>query len=150
MALVMIAKQQFPFELAATFLRCTFVFFSVDLREFRANQIGHPEFFAHPQWHRFEKRAKARGRVVEISFEQAIEFLKNAAASVRAPEEVTVFDPVPHLLTRRADFERAQIVMQSGSRQALQEFLGLLSKSLFETATRHVRWHVDVDPIEFD
>ncbi|HEX6157917.1 MAG TPA: primosomal protein N', partial [Burkholderiales bacterium] len=82
--------------------------------------------------------------------DQAIEFLKNAAASVRAPDEVSVFDPVPHLLTRRADFERAQIVMQSRSRQALQEFLGLLSRHLFETAPRHVRWHLDVDPIEFD
>jgi primosomal protein N' (replication factor Y) len=82
--------------------------------------------------------------------DQAIEFLNSAAAAVQAPDEVTVFDPVPHLLTRRADFERAQIVMQSGSRQALQEFLGLLSKNLFETAPRHVRWHVDVDPIEFD
>jgi len=82
--------------------------------------------------------------------DQAIQFLKGAVAAVRAPDEVSVFDPVPHLLTRRADFERAQIVMQSGSRQALQEFLGLLSKNLFETAPRHVRWHLDVDPIEFD
>jgi len=81
---------------------------------------------------------------------QAIEFLKNAAASVQAPGEVTVFDPVPHLLTRRADFERAQIVMQSGSRQALQDYLKKLTEHLFESAPRQVRWHVDVDPIEFD
>ena len=82
--------------------------------------------------------------------EQAIEFLKGAAASVRAPDEVSVFDPVPHLLTRRADFERAQIVMQSGSRQALQDYLKRLSEHLFESAPRQVRWHLDVDPIEFD
>jgi primosomal protein N' (replication factor Y) len=82
--------------------------------------------------------------------EQAIEFLKGAAASVRAPDEVSVFDPVPHLLTRRADFERAQIVMQSGSRQALQGYLKNLSEHLFESAPRNVRWHLDVDPIEFD
>jgi len=81
---------------------------------------------------------------------QAIEFLKHAAASVQAPGEVTVFDPVPHLLTRRADFERAQIVMQSGSRQALQDYLKKLTEHLFESAPRQVRWHVDVDPIEFD
>jgi primosomal protein N' (replication factor Y) len=61
-----------------------------------------------------------------------------------------VFDPVPHLLTRRADFERAQIVMQSGSRQALQDYLKKLTEHLFESAPRQVRWHVDVDPIEFD
>jgi primosomal protein N' (replication factor Y) (superfamily II helicase) len=82
--------------------------------------------------------------------ETALAFLTNAAASVRAPEEVRVFDPVPHLLTRRAGLERAQLVMQSASRVALQEFLTGLSRMLFEEAPRHVRWHLDVDPIEFD
>jgi primosomal protein N' (replication factor Y) len=61
-----------------------------------------------------------------------------------------VFDPVPHLLTRRADLERAQLVMQSSSRPALQGFLGHLSEKLFAAAPRAIRWHLDVDPIEFD
>ena len=82
--------------------------------------------------------------------ETALAFLRDAAASVQPPEEVRVFDPVPHLLTRRADFERAQLVMQSGSRQALQEYLKQLSDGLFANAPRAVRWHLDVDPIEFD
>jgi primosomal protein N' (replication factor Y) len=82
--------------------------------------------------------------------ETALEFLRSAAASVRAPEEVQVFDPVPHLLTRRADLERAQLVMQSSSRPALQGFLGHLSEKLFAAAPRAIRWHLDVDPIEFD
>jgi primosomal protein N' (replication factor Y) len=80
----------------------------------------------------------------------ALEFLKQAASLVRAPDEVRVFDPVPHLLTRRAGLERAQLVMQSSSRQALQEYLGQLSEGLFASAPRQVRWHLDVDPIEFD
>jgi len=82
--------------------------------------------------------------------EAALEFLRSAAASVRPPDEVQVFDPVPHLLTRRADLERAQLVMQSSSRPALQEFLGKLSEKLFAEAPRAIRWHLDVDPIEFD
>jgi len=82
--------------------------------------------------------------------EAALEFLRNAAASVHPPDEVQVFDPVPHLLTRRADLERAQLVMQSSSRPALQEFLGKLSEKLFAEAPRAIRWHLDVDPIEFD
>lgn len=82
--------------------------------------------------------------------ETALAFLEGAAASVRAPDEVRVFDPVPHLLTRRAGLERAQLVMQSASRVAIQEFLTGLSRMLFEEAPRHVRWHLDVDPIEFD
>jgi primosomal protein N' (replication factor Y) len=82
--------------------------------------------------------------------ETAMAFLKSSAASVRAPDAVQVFDPVPHVLTRRANLERAQLVMQSSSRHALQEHLKKLSESLFQSAPREVRWHLDVDPIEFD
>ncbi len=80
----------------------------------------------------------------------ALRFLREAAAAVRAPDEVQVFDPVPHILTRRADLERAQLVMQSSSRQALQAYLGEMSEHLFDSAPRQIRWHLDVDPIEFD
>src|SRR5688572_11354125 len=82
--------------------------------------------------------------------ETAMAFLKSTIALVSAPEEVRVFDPVPHILTRRADLERAQLVMQSESRPALQDYLGRLSAQLFESAPRQIRWHLDVDPIEFD
>lgn len=80
--------------------------------------------------------------------ETAIEFLRSARLA--PPDEVRVFDPVPHILTRRANFERAQVVMQSGSRPALQDYLANVSRNLFEKAPRQVRWHLDVDPIEFD
>jgi primosomal protein N' (replication factor Y) len=82
--------------------------------------------------------------------ETALRFLESAAKRVIAPDDVRVFDPVPHVLTRRAGLERAQLVMQSTSRPALQEFLSELSNTLFEEAPRRVRWHLDVDPIEFD
>ena len=82
--------------------------------------------------------------------ETAIGFLKQAKALVQAPAEVSVFDPVPHILTRRAGFERAQLVIQSPSRQAVQEYVRQLSEHLFDSAPRHVRWHIDVDPIEYD
>ena len=82
--------------------------------------------------------------------ETAMAFLKTMAGAVVAPEEVRVFDPVPHVLTRRANFERAQVIVQSPSRPALQQYLTALSEQLFENAPRQVRWHLDVDPIEFD
>jgi primosomal protein N' (replication factor Y) (superfamily II helicase) len=81
--------------------------------------------------------------------ETAVGFLKQAKALVD-PEGVEVFDPVPHVLTRRAGFERAQLVVQSSSRPALQEYLRQMSERLFESAPRQVRWHIDVDPIEYD
>jgi primosomal protein N' (replication factor Y) len=57
---------------------------------------------------------------------------------------------VAHVITRRAGFERAQVLMQSASRPALQAFLSSMSENLFRDAPRAVRWHLDVDPIEFD
>ena len=77
-------------------------------------------------------------------------FLREARGLAEAPPEVRVFDPIPNVMTRRAGFERAQLVMQSSSRVALQAYLAALTARLFETAERSVRWHVDVDPLEFD
>jgi primosomal protein N' (replication factor Y) len=116
-----------------------------DFDGFAASQLAERKAAGFPPF-LFEAALRAEAPKLEL----AMRFLKDAAGSVRPPDEVRVFDPVPHLLTRRANFERAQVVMQSHSRQALQEFLGLLSKNLFETAPRQVRWHLDVDPIEFD
>jgi primosomal protein N' (replication factor Y) len=82
--------------------------------------------------------------------ERAMAFLREARALAEAPAEVRVFDPIPHVMTRRAGFERAQLVIQSPSRLALQAYLTALTACLFETAQRGVRWHLDVDPLEFD
>ena len=80
---------------------------------------------------------------------QALQFLEDAARLVPVPEEVRIYDPVPHVITRRADLERAQLLVQSASRPALQGFLTAWSERLFAAAPRGVRWHLDVDPIEF-
>jgi primosomal protein N' (replication factor Y) len=82
--------------------------------------------------------------------DEAMGFLRAASASVEAPHEVVVFDPVAHVVTRRAGYERAQVLLQSPSRAALQQYLCALGEKLFAEAPRSVRWHLDVDPIEFD
>jgi primosomal protein N' (replication factor Y) len=94
----------------------------------------------------FEAALRAEASKLELT----LGFLREAAALVEAPDGVHVYDPVPNILTRRAGLERAQLLVQSSSRPALQGFLGALSESLFEQARRDVRWHIDVDPIEFD
>ena len=81
---------------------------------------------------------------------ESLAFLREAAGLVKAPEGVHVYDPVPHVITRRADMERAQLLVQSRSRPAMQGFLQAWNEALFEYAPRNVRWHLDVDPIEFD
>ena len=82
--------------------------------------------------------------------EATLRFLREAAALVAVPDGVRVYDPVPNIVTRRAGFERAQLLIQSPSRPALQGFLSQLTEALFAQARRDVRWHLDVDPIEFD
>lgn len=82
--------------------------------------------------------------------EAALGFLRRAARLALPPAEVRVYDPVPHVLARRAGLERAQLIAQSASRPALQDWLGRLSAALFAAPPKDVRWHLDVDPIEFD
>ncbi len=80
----------------------------------------------------------------------SLRFLREAAELVEAPDGVRIYDPVPHVVTRRANMERAQLLVQSRSRPAMQGFLQAWNEALFEHAPRNVRWHLDVDPIEFD
>jgi primosomal protein N' (replication factor Y) len=94
----------------------------------------------------FEAALRAEAKKLDT----ALRFLRTAVASIECPEEVRCYDPVPHVLTRRAGYERAQLLMQSPSRPVLQSFLSEMTKNLSVNAPRDVRWHVDVDPIEFD
>jgi primosomal protein N' (replication factor Y) len=89
-------------------------------------------------------------RAEAAKLEAAMRFLREACGLIEAPEGVTVYDPVPNLVTRRAGLERAQVLIQSRSRPALQGYLAALSEGLFAEGRRDVRWHLDVDPIEFD
>jgi primosomal protein N' (replication factor Y) len=81
-------------------------------------------------------------------------FLRNAhtAGTALVDEghaEVTVFSPVPALLSRRAGFERGQIVVQSVRRSALQRFLPAWRGALVTLPGRRARWVLDVDPAGF-
>jgi primosomal protein N' (replication factor Y) len=118
---------------------------SHDFAAFATAQLAEREAAGFPPFvHEAALRAEADRLAV------AMEFLEQAARLVPVPEEVRVYDPVPHVITRRADLERAQLLVQSPSRPALQEFLRAWTERLFATAPRNVRWHLDVDPIEFD
>src|SRR6266853_1425409 len=80
----------------------------------------------------------------------ALHFLGSAIE--RAPQSrasLTVFDPAPMSLARLAEMERAQVLLQSRSRPRLQTFLREWSATLYQMPTRGVRWHLDVDPVEF-
>lgn len=80
----------------------------------------------------------------------ALEFLgaaRAASARLARAEQVTVYDPVPMTLLRLANRERAQLLVESVSRRALQEFLGAWLIALRSIKTR-VAWQVEVDPVD--
>ena len=116
-----------------------------DYAGFAESQLAERESAGFPPFvHEAALRAEAR------KLETAMAFLNAAAGLVPAPGGVQVYDPVPHVITRRAGYERAQLVVQSRSRPALQAFLADWNAALPAAAPSRVRWHLDVDPIEFD
>jgi primosomal protein N' (replication factor Y) len=97
-----------------------------------------------PFVHEAALRAEAR------KLETTMGFLRAAARLLAPPAGVRLYDPVPHVVTRRAGYERAQLLVHSASRPALQEYLRAWSAKIAAAAPRSIRWHLDVDPIEFD
>jgi primosomal protein N' (replication factor Y) len=81
---------------------------------------------------------------------RARRFLRSAIDKAsHGSTSITVFDPVPMSLARLAGVERAQVLVQSRSRPRLQTFLAEWSDTLYRMPSHGVRWHLDVDPIEF-
>lgn len=78
-------------------------------------------------------------------------FLQLAYAQVRAQaKQVTCYPPMRAQMERLKGMERGQIVLQSQQRGALQKLLSQLIAPLRESKlASRVRWHVDVDPMEF-
>jgi len=52
-------------------------------------------------------------------------------------------------MPRRAGRERAQLLVQAGSRQRLRDFLGAWHDALARSPATRARWSIDVDPLEF-
>jgi len=79
-------------------------------------------------------------------------FLEAAQAAPPAPRErIRILGPAPAALARRAGRHRAQLLVESPARAALQEFLGAWTPALAQLrAPRALRWSLDVDPAEVD
>lgn len=93
-------------------------------------------------------RAEARTQVVAQAFLQAAQ----EAAGDLAGEQVVAFPPVPMSMQRVADVERAQMLLESPSRVALQNFLNLWLPQLrglrsLPQCKGLIRFAVDVDPL---
>ena len=85
-------------------------------------------------------RAEAR------ELQSALDFLQQAAGCGVYPG-ITIHDPIPMTMTRVANVERAQLLVESISRPALQAFLKAWMAQLREVRTR-VKWSLEVDPVD--
>ncbi len=99
-----------------------------------------------PYTHQALVRAEAR------AMGDALAFLEAARAQGQAlgGERVTLYPPVPMAMQRVANAERAQMLMESTHRAALQGFLSLWADTLRAERARHkrvIRWAIDIDPL---
>jgi primosomal protein N' (replication factor Y) len=118
-----------------------------DYVAFAATQLAERERAGFPP---FTHQAMLRAEAPELK--QALAFLQTAKelGDALSPEEVTRYDAVPMRLHRLAHLERAQLLVESRSRPALQAFLARWVAAIRELkAPKALRWHIDVDPLEF-
>ncbi|KAF1048419.1 replication restart helicase PriA [Xylophilus sp.] len=121
-----------------------------DYPAFAAQELADREMAAMPPFG-FQALVRAEARTQEAA--QA--FLQDAAAAapqLPGAERVTCYPAVPMAIQRVADIERAQMLVESPSRAALQRFLTAWQAVLAATraAPAHrglIRWAVDVDPL---
>jgi len=89
-------------------------------------------------------RAEARG------LDTALEFLAQAVRAAYDLESgVTIYEPVPANMMRKAGRERAQLLVQSRTRAELRTFLNAWQPLLTGTKSTAARWSLDVDPLDF-
>lgn len=85
-------------------------------------------------------RAEAR------QLDTALLFLTRAVALAQGAEKITLHDPIPMSLVKLANKERAQLLIESSSRQALHTFLKKWLP-LLQTVKLSVNWLLEVDPV---
>ena len=76
----------------------------------------------------------------------AIEFLEAARDAVPS-DTVVINEPIPMTMTRVHNVDRAQLLVESNSRPALQAFLNEWVDALRAMKSR-VRWSLEVDPLD--
>ena len=116
-----------------------------DYDVFAENELNERQMFAMPP---FGFQTAVRADAPRVA--DAMEFL-NAAKETLAPllpESVSQFGAAPMLMVRLAERERAQIFLESTSRQDLHRAVSLWVQVLQQNRDGKIRWSVDVDAQE--
>jgi primosomal protein N' (replication factor Y) len=120
-----------------------------DFSAFARAMLEEREMAAMPPFmHQALVRAQARTQ------EAAQEFLnqihqqgQEIIQSMQLVDYLTLYPPIPAAMQRVAGIEHAQMLLESRSRQALQQFLNAWRGVLHQVRVRGmVRWAIDVDP----
>ena len=109
---------------------------------FAENELNERQMFSMPP---FGFQTAVRADAPRVA--DAMEFL-NAAKETLAPllpESVSQFGAAPMLMVRLAERERAQIFLESTSRQDLHRAVSLWVQVLQQNRDGKIRWSVDVD-----
>ena len=113
-----------------------------DYAVFAENELNERQMFAMPP---FGFQTAVRADAPRVA--DAMEFL-NAAKETLAPllpESVSQFGAAPMLMVRLAERERAQVFLESTSRQDLHRAVSLWVQVLQQNRDGKIRWSVDVD-----
>jgi primosomal protein N' (replication factor Y) len=92
----------------------------------------------------FLYQALLRAEAAELDI--ALAFLQDAAGCLEHAG-ITINDPIPMTMTRVANVERAQLLIECPSRPALQAFLRDWMEVLRQMKTR-AKWSLEVDPVD--
>ncbi|WP_250519813.1 primosomal protein N' [Caballeronia sp. NCTM1] len=94
----------------------------------------------------YQAMLRAEGRTLDA----ALKFLEEAAAAfgpLPGAERVTVYDAVPLTIVKVFNVHRAQLLLESASRAALQASLRAWQPAL-RSLKGVLRWNVEVDPLD--
>ena len=113
-----------------------------DYAVFAENELNERQMFAMPP---FGFQAAVRADAPHVA--DAMEFLNAAKETLTPllPESVSQFGAAPMLMVRLAERERAQIFLESTSRQDLHRAVSLWVQVLQQNRDGKIRWSVDVD-----
>ncbi len=117
-----------------------------DYPAFAAQQLKEREEAGMPPFS-FQALVRAEARTQEAA-QAFLNAASAAALDVPAHEHVTLYPAVPMSVQRVANVERAQMLVESGSRAALQHFVTHWHDVLHATREKGlIRWAIDVDPL---
>ncbi len=88
-------------------------------------------------------------RAESHAMHDVMDFLQQASRLVAHTNTIEMFDPVPAQIARLKGMERAQVLVQSNSRNQLQKFLARWYTEINRLSVHKIRWTLDVDPVEF-